>query len=119
MDKHDLVMKGASVSLWRDVLGSYKDLKAPNRQSLKIHPGSHRKESASHLGRSQTEYLLDLVDATQQATEVFGSREIAEAWLIHPVSALNGRIPIELLSSRWGSNAVREYLIRVDHGVYT
>lgn len=119
MDKHDLVMKGASVSLWRDVLGSYKDLKSPHRKSLKIHAGSHRKENASRFRRSQTEYLLDLVDVTQKATEVFGSRDIAEAWLIKPVSALNGHIPIELLSSRWGSNAVREYLIRVDHGVYT
>lgn len=119
MDKHDLAMKGASVRLWRDVLGSYKDLNAPLRKSLKIHPGSHSKENASHLRRSQTEYLLDLVDVTQKATEIFGSREIAEAWLINPVIALNGHIPIELLGSRLGSIAVREYLIQVDHGVYT
>ena len=119
MDKHDLVLKGESVRLLRDVLGSYKDLDARIRKSLKIHAGSHGKEDASRLGRSQTEYLLDLVDVTQKAIEVFGSWEIAEAWLINPVSALNGHVPIELLRSRLGSIAAREYLVRVDHGVYT
>ncbi|MDP3887513.1 antitoxin Xre/MbcA/ParS toxin-binding domain-containing protein [Hydrogenophaga sp.] len=119
MDKHALVLKGANVRLLRDVLGSYKDLEARIRKSLKIHARSHGKEDAPRLGRSQTEYLLDLVDVTQKAIEVFGSREIAEEWLINPVSALNGHVPIELLSSRLGSIAAREYLVRVDHGVYT
>ena len=53
------------------------------------------------------------------ATEVFGSQEDAEKWLITPAVALDQRRPVDLLSSPAGVEMVEQLLGRLEHGVYT
>lgn len=52
------------------------------------------------------------------AIDVLGGREVANAWLHTPALGLSGARPIDLLSSARGSDQVRDFLLRLQHGVY-
>lgn len=62
--------------------------------------------------------MFDLIEVTQMAADVLGGRMLAEKWLQQPVLALDGRRPIDMLSTRQGVNMIKEHLFRIDHGVY-
>jgi len=54
-----------------------------------------------------------------QASEVFGGREEAERWMSGEVMGLDGARPIELMRTVQGTGLVNEFLVRLEHGVYT
>ncbi|WP_420411144.1 type II toxin-antitoxin system Xre/ParS family antitoxin [Roseibium sp.] len=54
-----------------------------------------------------------------QATDIMGSQEAAEAWILEPAIGLNNRRPIDLLETAAGAEAVGNYLTRMEYGVYT
>jgi putative toxin-antitoxin system antitoxin component (TIGR02293 family) len=60
----------------------------------------------------------DLIEVTQKAIEVLGDRAAADRWLHEPALALNGRKPIDLLSTRLGASLVKDHLTRMEFGVY-
>lgn len=53
-----------------------------------------------------------------KASEVFGGDHEAERWMSAPAVALNGHRPIELLQTVQGAEVVRDYLTRLEFGVY-
>lgn len=53
-----------------------------------------------------------------RAITVFGTRLLAEAWLVHPCRYLNEIVPIETLDDPDQRRAVEEYLERIEFGVY-
>ena len=53
-----------------------------------------------------------------KASDVFGGEPAAEHWLAAPAVALNGHRPIELLRTLQGAEVVRDYLTRLQFGVY-
>ena len=42
----------------------------------------------------------------------------AEQWLVTPALGLDGRKPIDLMSTRAGGEMVKAHLTRMDYGVY-
>jgi putative toxin-antitoxin system antitoxin component (TIGR02293 family) len=54
-----------------------------------------------------------------RATEVFGSREDAERWMSGEVMGLDGARPVDLMRTVQGAELVNEFLLRLEHGVYT
>jgi putative toxin-antitoxin system antitoxin component (TIGR02293 family) len=54
-----------------------------------------------------------------KATDVFGSKEEAEAWLSRPATGLNHQRPINLLATPAGVDLVETFLTRLAYGVYT
>jgi putative toxin-antitoxin system antitoxin component (TIGR02293 family) len=61
---------------------------------------------------------LSLIEITTLAESVLGSLEDAEQWLVTPAIGLDGRKPIDLISTRAGAEMVKTHLIRMDYGVY-
>jgi putative toxin-antitoxin system antitoxin component (TIGR02293 family) len=57
--------------------------------------------------------------ALVKATQVFGSREEAEAWLVRPAIGLEQQRPVDLLTTPAGLETVMAFLTRLEHGVYT
>lgn len=53
-----------------------------------------------------------------RATEVFGTQGEAEKWLERPALGLNGRKPIDLLSTPAGVNVVEDFLQRLEYCVH-
>jgi putative toxin-antitoxin system antitoxin component (TIGR02293 family) len=66
----------------------------------------------------QADTLLNTVDVTARAIEVFGTREKALRWLKTPVRSLGDQTPLSLLNSADGASQVRDTLGRVEHGVW-
>lgn len=53
-----------------------------------------------------------------KATELFGTREEAVAWLDRPAMALDQKSPASLLRTATGRRTVGNLLIQLEHGVY-
>jgi putative toxin-antitoxin system antitoxin component (TIGR02293 family) len=53
-----------------------------------------------------------------KATEIFGSREDAVAWLERPAMALEQKVPATMLDSRAGGETVANLLLQLEYGVY-
>ena len=47
------------------------------------------------------------------------SREDAERWMSEPVMGLDGARPVDLMRTVQGTGLVSEFLVRLEHGVYT
>lgn len=52
------------------------------------------------------------------STRVLGSKAAAEAWLVSPALALQGRTPFELLAEPGEVRVLEDLLVRLDYGVY-
>lgn len=54
-----------------------------------------------------------------KATDVFGGKEAAEAWLSKTAMGLDGQRPIDLLQTVQGAELVNDFLTRLQYGVYS
>jgi putative toxin-antitoxin system antitoxin component (TIGR02293 family) len=79
-----------------------------------------RKKDASEvlLSIDQSNRTWKFAEILGRATEIFGSRAEAEAWLNSPAIGLDQRRPIDLLATAVGVEAVEDYLTRIEYGVY-
>ncbi len=59
-----------------------------------------------------------VAEVAARATELFGTREGAMAWLRTPVRGFNDRPPLEVLQEENGPEKVTDLLGRVEHGVW-
>ena len=57
-------------------------------------------------------------EALAKATDVFGGKEEAERWMSQEAMGLDGARPIDLLRTVQGAELVKEFLGRLEHGVY-
>lgn len=63
--------------------------------------------------------LWKFAEVLGRACEVFSTREAAEAWMMSPAMALDGRRPADLLTTPVGVEAVEDLLTRLKYDVYT
>lgn len=83
-------------------------------------------ESTLHRLRRQTavtgptaERVALLRDIVQHGLRVYGGNETAlRNWLRYPLGELDGRTPLETLSTIAGFNQVDDVLGRIEHGVF-
>ncbi|WP_449432062.1 antitoxin Xre/MbcA/ParS toxin-binding domain-containing protein [Pseudomonas putida] len=73
---------------------------------------------ASRLDARQSAVAYQYAQALEDTLKVFGSQRIAEEWLGQPCIHLAGHVPLDLIENWWGFQAVREYLQRIEYGVY-
>lgn len=81
----------------------------------------HRKkqEPTKMLNQEQSGRTWKFAELLARATEIFGSKQAAEDWLQRPAIGLDGRRPIELLTTPTGMQLVEDFLTRIEYGVYT
>ena len=53
-----------------------------------------------------------------QATEILGSRSLAAQWFNKPARGLDYRPPCSVVTDEHGYRLVRDYLERIEYGVY-
>jgi putative toxin-antitoxin system antitoxin component (TIGR02293 family) len=78
-----------------------------------------RGDAAMHLSTEQAGRTWQFAEILARATDVMGSQEAAERWLEHPAIGLDRRCPIDLLATPAGLKMVKDYLTRLEYGVYT
>ena len=70
------------------------------------------------LSQEQSGRAWRFAEILAKATSILGSQEEAERWLERPAMALDGRRPIDLLSTPAGLELVGDHLTRLEYGVY-
>jgi putative toxin-antitoxin system antitoxin component (TIGR02293 family) len=70
------------------------------------------------LTAEQSTRALNYAEVLEKATDVLGSRELAEQWIVKPARGLDGEIPIDLISNSVGYELVTDFLTRIEYGVY-
>ncbi|MBS3911621.1 MAG: DUF2384 domain-containing protein [Hydrogenophaga sp.] len=119
IEQHKLVNHGVSTSVLADLVKSYAALnEAEILSAVGISSRTIQRRKDAVLSSEHSGAALDLIEVTQRAMDVLGSRQIAEEWLHRPALAFDGRKPIELLSTRQGADLVKDHLTRMDYGVY-
>jgi putative toxin-antitoxin system antitoxin component (TIGR02293 family) len=77
------------------------------------------KKDRKHLSLEQSGRAWKFAEILARATSLLGSQEAAEVWLETPAIALDGRRPIDLLSTPAGTAALEIFMGRLEYGVYT
>lgn len=54
-----------------------------------------------------------------KATDVFGSKQKAEEWMVKPAVGLDGQRPIGMLQTVQGTELVNDFLTRLEYNVYS
>ncbi|MDR6915087.1 putative toxin-antitoxin system antitoxin component (TIGR02293 family) [Pseudomonas sp. 3296] len=70
------------------------------------------------LTPEQSTRALNYAEVLEKATDVLGSRELAEQWMVKPARGLDGETPIDLISNSVGYELVTDFLTRIEYGVY-
>ena len=70
------------------------------------------------LTPEQSTRALNYAEVLEKATDVLGSRELAEQWMVKPARGLDGETPIDLISNSVGYELVNDFLTRMEYGVY-
>jgi putative toxin-antitoxin system antitoxin component (TIGR02293 family) len=66
----------------------------------------------------ESQRVLRLSRALTAAEEALGSLEKARRWLQSPSRVLGGEVPLQLLDTDVGADAVMEEIGRIEHGVF-
>jgi putative toxin-antitoxin system antitoxin component (TIGR02293 family) len=69
------------------------------------------------LPKSVGQRLWHLAEALARASSFLGSQSRAESWLLTPAVGLNGRKPVDMLSSSVGIMLLDDFLRRIEYGV--
>jgi putative toxin-antitoxin system antitoxin component (TIGR02293 family) len=72
-----------------------------------------------HFGPSVSEHILQIAECAAKGIRVFEDKGKFLAWLHHPNKALGQQTPMNLLSSRFGSEMVLDELGRIESGVFS
>lgn len=71
------------------------------------------------LTAEQTNSAWRLVSVLSRAEEVLGDRQRAVNWMTSPAMGLEGRVPLDLLTTQMGFELVEDFLTRMEYGVYS
>jgi putative toxin-antitoxin system antitoxin component (TIGR02293 family) len=70
------------------------------------------------LNTLQSTIAFQYAQALEHAINVFGNLPLAEDWLKKPCKYLDEHVPLELIDNALGFQVVKDYLTRIEHGVY-
>ena len=122
LQTHDIVTSGLPVVLVLDLI---KTFNVVDREAVLLTIGVSEKtlqrwkSAEQRLDTNASDRLIRLAVVTEQAMDVFGSRDAAESWLVASAIGLDGRRPLDLLQTSEGVKIVKLFLTRIDYGTYT
>lgn len=115
----ETVRKGISGSIVRQAIEAMNNkevfIKILNPDSSNIRHFYRRK----HLGKTDSEAVLDTLRMYCEAIELFEEDAIAQEWLETPSPVFSGKAPAELLDTFEGRSIVRDTLAKIEHGEFT
>lgn len=127
LEAHDILQRGLSARALTNFLATFRKIRISSRDVQAVLGMSLRtlqrktdpKAANERLTPEQSARVWKFAEIMGRATDILGSSDAAEDWLTTPAMALDGRRPIELLSSPAGTDLVEAHLTRLDYGVYT
>ena len=78
------------------------------------------REDAGRFTPQESERIIRYVLLLESATELFeGNLDQAAAWLSRPNRVLQGQTPLEYATTEIGAREVENFILRIEHGVFT
>jgi len=78
-----------------------------------------RRAKAGRFKLDESERLYRFAVVFKSAVELFeGDRERARHWILNPVQGLEGRRPVEMVTTTVGTKAVLDLVGRLENGVF-
>lgn len=75
-------------------------------------------EEKKVLNADTTDRAARLAEAVALAESVFGDKDAATQWWLRPNTPLGKQVPIVMMQTATGGDLVKQYLRRVEYGVY-
>ena len=123
LEAHTAIKDGLPVSALRHLVTHLRVLEPASIEravGVSVRPHQRRKGAPEKLlSWEQGGRIWTGAEVLVRATDVFGSQEEAERWLDRPAMGLNDNRPLDLLDAPAGVAIVEDFLIRVEHCVYT
>ena len=123
VEAHRLVLEGLPAGAMAGLVASLSAMTFGSVLSaLGVSQRSFARRKASpktRLPSDESARLWQLAGIVAQATRVFGSKEEAELWLERAAPPLGNEKPIDLVRTPPGVQLVKQYLTRIEYGVYT
>jgi putative toxin-antitoxin system antitoxin component (TIGR02293 family) len=124
MDAHDLIVKGIPSEAIVHLFGQLGRVRIStsfvNAVGMSVRTMQRRRAAPTgFLSLEQSGRAWKFAEIIARAMEVLGSKEAAEGWLEQEALAIDGRRPIDLLSTSAGVEIVEDLLGRLEYGVYT
>jgi putative toxin-antitoxin system antitoxin component (TIGR02293 family) len=126
LEAHDLLLEGLPAQALQHLVNDVAILRAAQHGALEKAVGislrtyQRRKEGPDRpLSPEQSGRTWKFAEILGRATAILGTQAAAEAWLEQPAMALDGRRPLDLLSTPAGVQSVEDHLTRLEYGVYT
>jgi putative toxin-antitoxin system antitoxin component (TIGR02293 family) len=113
------VREGLPWLLYQDVLTDLGMTDQTAAGVLHIPPRTLARRKGGRLDPQESERLLRLVRLVARSTDVLGNRGKAMHWLSASNRALEGAVPLSLLDTDIGTQAIEAVLLRIEHGVYS
>ena len=124
LEAHDVLMAGlpslALLHLAREVRFLATDSVLDKAIGISLRTLQRRRKDGAGtvLSVEQSNRTWKFAEILGRAAEIFGSKEEAEAWMNQPAIGLDQRRPIDLMATAAGTEAVEDYLTRIEYGVY-
>ena len=121
VDVHANLVKGLPSKSARAFLNSFVEIPKPlllTTLGISQRTLDRAIEQESMLSLEATDRATQLAETRAKAATIFGDLKAAERWLLQPLPWFAGNRPIELLQTSTGTEMVKEYLERIDRGVY-
>ncbi len=125
LDAHDLIVEGLPSQALLHLVDGVRVLMVDDvlnkaiGMSLRTLQRRKAEASGKTLSTEQSSRAWRFAEIFAQATDVLGSQQAAETWLLDQAIGLDNRRPIDLLATAAGAEAVEDYLTRTEYGVYT
>lgn len=119
VERHNLVLQGLSTQILKNALETFQLVpEARLLHAIGLSSKTLGRREETRLGPRHSDAAMALIEVTEMADRVLGSRSLAENWLTEPALALDGQRPLDLISSTPGIEAVKDLLTRMEYGVY-
>jgi putative toxin-antitoxin system antitoxin component (TIGR02293 family) len=78
----------------------------------------HRRQRNEPLNLDESDRLARVAKMYELAVKVYEDREDGREWLMRPKRRFNERTPLAMLRTEKGEEAVEEFLIQIDEGMF-
>ena len=123
MDVHAAIMKGikySSLSALRDALSGVQETDFANVLGVSTRTLRRQAETPTkQMPADLASKAWVLAETMAKATEIFGGKSQAVAWMNKPATGLDGQRPVDLMRTAQGTELVNDFLGRLEYGVYS
>jgi putative toxin-antitoxin system antitoxin component (TIGR02293 family) len=78
----------------------------------------HRRQRQESLNLDESDRLARVAKIYELAVKVYGDRDDGRKWLSGKKSRFDGKTALEMLRTETGEQAVRDFLIQIDEGMF-